>query len=369
MQRIQCAVCLSQSLQVEYSMENYPITFLAENTQEKADQLISHTLISCSNCNCLQLQNLVDPAVLYEMYHNNSKSPVWIKHHKLLADFIYEGLSSIDTKYIIEIGGSSGVIAEQLSLKSDVRYSIFDLCDHDPKIPNVTFQKGNCETHDFPSESAIVMSHVFEHLYEPHKFIQNMSRNNIQNIFLSIPNMTLQMANKIHPVIYQEHTYLCELNDVEYICSNYGYKLVKSFFYDIHAILLHFQKTDEPFDVALTRPRDVVTNIVAVYNEKQSIARGLCLDAPYFVIPACFSGLLIYYNIQDRYKANCLGFLDNDTTKTAKRIYGTSLTVYRMEKVKEYIGPLHIVIHRGAYVDEIVTQLKSYKDDIKFHFV
>jgi hypothetical protein len=350
-------------------MKNYPIKFLAEKHSEAFDEVIDHELVSCEQCNCLQLRNLVDPTILYSMYHNNSKSPVWLTHHKILAEFIYDGLSDQLQKNIIEIGGSSGVIAEQLSLKNDVYYSIFDLCDHDPKIPNVAFQQGNCETFDFPPDASIVMSHVFEHLYEPRKFVKNMARNKIQNIFLSVPNMSLQMENKIHPVIYQEHTYLCELNDIEYIFSCYGYTLKKSYFYGIHAILLHFVYTPQMKPIELSRTRATVDKLIKVYEEKAEIAKNIVLDKAFYVIPACFSGQLIYYNLQDQYKSNCLGFLDNDTTKTNKRIYGTCHFVYRMEEIQKHEEPILIVIHRGAYVDEIVKQLKGLKPNIEFYYV
>jgi len=303
------------------------------------------------------------------MSHNSSKSEVWLKHHKLLADFIYEGLQEYPLKKIVEIGGSSGVIAEQLSQYKDVEYTIFDLCDHDPKIPNVNFLVGNCESADFPQDSSIVMSHVFEHLYEPNKFIRNMARNNICSIFLSVPNMTLQLANKIHPVIYQEHTYFCEFEDIKKIFAEYGYICKKEHFYGIHAILIHFEKTSGPIEIVRKRNYTTVKTILDVYYEKKRIAESLVLDSPYFVIPACFSGQLIYYNILPQYKKNILGFLDNDKTKTGKRMYGTDAFVFRMEEVLKYQGSLKIVIHKGAYVEEIVKQLQGYKSDIEFLYV
>lgn len=366
--RTECAVCCSVELKQEFSLKNYPIKFLGD-ADSKNDQVIDHTLVSCKSCFCLQLQNLVDPTILYSMSHNSSKSEVWLKHHKLLADFIYEGLQEYPLKKIVEIGGSSGVIAEHLSGYADVDYTIFDLCDHDPKIPNVKFLVGNCESADFTDDSSIVMSHVFEHLYEPNKFVKNMARNNIRSIFLSVPNMTLQLANKIHPVIYQEHTFFCELDDIKMIFAQYGYKTKKEYFYGIHAILIHFEKTSESVELVRSRDYSTVKTILDVYTEKKRITEALVLDSPYFVIPACFSGQLINYNILPQYKKNILGFLDNDKTKTGKRMYGTDVFVYRMEEVLKYDGPLKIVIHKGAYVDEIVKQLTGYKSDIEFHYV
>lgn len=368
--RTECAVCCSSKLKEELSLKDYSIKFLAEGaSSSEGDQTIDHTLVSCEDCYCLQLKNLVDPKVLYSMSHNSSKSEVWLKHHKMLAEFIYTGLEHIPQKKIFEIGGSSGVIAEQLSLLKDVEYTIFDLCDHNPNIPNVHFKVGNCESADFPSDSSIVMSHVFEHLYKPKEFVKNMARNNIQNIFLSVPNMTLQLENKIHPLIYQEHTYLCQLEDIKNIFAQNGYKTKKEYFYGIHAILLHFEKTTELVEVKRERTYNTVAQILSVYSEKKKIAEGLVLDTDYYVIPACFSGQLIYYNIQPQYKKNVLGFLDNDKTKTSKRMYGTNVFVYRMEEVQKHEGPLKIVIHKGAYVDEIVKQLQGYKSDIEFLYV
>lgn len=367
--RTECAVCCSASLKEEFSLKNYPIKFLSENTDSKNDQVIDHTLVSCQKCFCLQLQNLVDPKILYSMSHNSSKSEVWLKHHKLLADFIYEGLNGQPLKKIVEIGGSSGVIAEQLSKYNDVQYTIFDLCDYDPKIPNVNFLVGNCESADFAQDTSIVMSHVFEHLYEPNKFVRNMARNNIRSIFLSVPNMTLQLANKIHPVIYQEHTFFCEIDDIKKMFAEYGYHSKKEYFYGIHAILIHFEKTPDVVSIEEKRDYSTVKKIIDTYHEKKQIAESLVLDSPYYVIPACFSGQLIYFNILPQYKKNILGFLDNDKTKTGKRMYGTDAFVFRMEEVKKYEGPLKIVIHKGAYVDEIVKQLQGYKSDIEFLYV
>lgn len=369
MQRTECAVCLSDKLASKIILNNYPIKFLGETDTTDLDKTIQHELVCCEDCNCLQLKNLVDPDILYNMAHNSSKSEVWLTHHKILANFIYDGLHHLTQKDIIEVGGSSGVIAEQLSLKDDVNYTIFDLCSENPNIKNVGFIVGNCETADFPADSSIVMSHVFEHLYEPNKFVKNMSRNNIQNIFISIPNMSLQLENKIHPVIYQEHTYLCEMEDIEYIFSKYGYSIQKTFYYGIHAILIHFRKTDTLIPVVRKRSVETINKIIRMYSEKATLASSFILETPYFIIPACFSGQLIYYNIDDKYKQNILGFLDNDKTKTGKRIYGTPHTIYSMEEIKKHPQKISIVIHRGAYINEIVSQLKSYKEDIEFNYV
>jgi hypothetical protein len=49
-------------------------------------------------------------------------------------------------------------------------YTVFDYSlDQAIRRDNVNYIEGNCENFDFPQDSNIIMSHVFEHLYEPKK--------------------------------------------------------------------------------------------------------------------------------------------------------------------------------------------------------
>jgi hypothetical protein len=367
MQRTNCVICLSDKLELTYSIPNYPITFIAnKNSSKLNDTYINFNLISCQICGCVQLENLVNPAILYDLPHNSSGSKVWEKHNDILSDMVIEEATR-SKRNVIEIGGCSGILAKIVKQKNNlVSYTIFDICNNNPNIKNIDFILGNCEEYDFPSDSIIVLSHVFEHLYEPHKFVKNMKKNNIKDIFISIPNMTAQIKHNIHPVLYQEHTYLCELNDIKYIFSYYGYSIKSQYNYDIHAILLHFTISDIPLEDIIKPNFDRITYIKKMYTEKYIKTKNLVLEKPFYIIPASFSGLQIYNNINDKYKENILGFLDNDKNKVGKRFYGTDTFIFNMEHIKSYDNEIIIVIHQGAYINEIMNQLNSYKNNIKF---
>ena len=369
MERKRCTICLSANMELVVHLENYPIKYIPSKESSEPDIFIDHDLLGCKECGCVQLKNLVDPKLLYDTPHNSPTSEVWKIHHELFAKFIKNSLTMDHTIKIIEIGGYIGLLAEKMNQYDNINYSIFDICEHNPNLPDVNFICGNCETYDFPEDSVIVMSHVFEHLYEPRKFLENMQKNKIRDIFISIPNQTLQMKNNIHPVLYQEHTYLGEFNDIEYIFSKYSYELKSSYEYGIHALLCHFSLTDKKLTVTLKKDTNRIEFIKNQYREKFESTK--CLDIPenFFIIPACFSGQLIYHNIKAEYKNNLLGFLDNDPTKTGYRFYGTSKYIYRMEEVCNHKGTLKILIHKGAYVNEIVKQLNTYKSDIEFIYI
>jgi len=367
MQRTHCVICLSDKLELIYSIPNYPITFIAHKTSNKLnDTYINFNLISCIKCGCIQLQNLIDPTILYNIPHNTSGSKVWNKQNDILSDMIIQEVIS-SKRNVIEIGGCSGILAKIIKQKNNsIPYTIFDICDNNPNIDNVDFILGNCEKYNFPSDSIIVLAHVFEHLYEPHKFVSNMKKNNVKDIFIAIPNMTAQMENNIHPVLYQEHTYLCELNDIKYIFSYYGYAIKSQYNYDIHAILLHFTISNKPLEVIIEPNFDRITYIKKMYAEKYLKTNSLVLEKPFYIIPASFSGLQIYNNINDKYKENILGFLDNDKGKIGNRFYGTDKFIFNMEHIKSYDNEVIIVIHKGGYINEIINQLNTYKNNIKF---
>ena len=41
-----------------------------------------------------------------------------------------------------------------------------------PNIENIEYISGNCETYNYTGINTIIMSHVFEHLYNPKEFIK-----------------------------------------------------------------------------------------------------------------------------------------------------------------------------------------------------
>lgn len=366
--RSKCVVCFSNKVEGLIEFKKYPIKFMTTKESDSiSDIYINQELLKCVECGCVQLKYLVEPELLYDLPHNTSGSKVWDKHIMLLTDLILKETSNIINKEIVEIGGSSGILANSiLTNESNIDYMILDLCNN-PNIKNIKFIEGNCETYNFNTDSIIVMSHVFEHLYEPRIFIENLKKNKVKNIFISIPNMRAQIKNNIHPVIYQEHTYLCEEIDIEYMFNIYKYKLNKKIIYDIHAILFHFI-LDEDINYIITKNSNLerIDTIKKMYDNKSKIINNIKLEEKYYIIPASFSGQLIYYNLCDKYKRNILGFLDNDKGKKDKRFYGTNSYIYSMEKVKEYNDNLTILIHNGAYINEIIEQLSMYKSNINF---
>jgi hypothetical protein len=263
MERTHCVICLSE-LSLSYSLNDFPKTFLPTLENIETDKFINLDLYGCKNCGSVQLKHLLDPNELYGTSHNITyNTPIWKEHHRLLCNFICDNIET-NNKEIIEIGGYSGVLANLITQKdSDIKYTILDLCDINPNIENVKFINGNCETYNFDKDCSIVMSHIFEHLYQPNKFINNIKDNGIQNVFISIPNMNAQIKNNLIPIIHQEHTFLCDYETIIYLFSKGGYLCKSSYFYKEQSIFFHFINSS---NVTVDSSYFDIKRIDSVYN-------------------------------------------------------------------------------------------------------
>ena len=175
----------------------------------------------CINCFSVQLMTLLNPDIVYnenDYYLPLSNSYTWVQHNISLVQFIITHINLNNS--IIEIGSSSFCIGKHL-IHYYNDYTVFDYSINNcNKQNNVKYIEGNCETYLFNNNSTIIMSHVFEHLYEPKKFINNCKNNNVKNIIISIPYMDNE-----HFFVNNQHTFLYNKEDIVYLFSLFNYKL------------------------------------------------------------------------------------------------------------------------------------------------
>ena len=171
----------------------------------------------CPHCFSVQLMTLADPLVLYDKnYIQPFQTHLWTQHNLSFIAFIAKHCSP---QPLLEIGSSSFCLGKHL-IHYYPDYTVFDYSiEQAIKLPNVIYVEGNCEEYDF-SQPCIVMSHVFEHLYEPKQFIQNCLRNKVKTILLSVPSMESQQLH-----VCSQHTFQYNAQDIVYLFGLYEYKL------------------------------------------------------------------------------------------------------------------------------------------------
>lgn len=183
MSEVTCLSCNSTRLLPIYSQSKTPVSIGCTLQPHQQDQYKDIEYSFCRSCGCTQIINPVDRELLYKESHNNTYStPTWALHHKEFSDFILSNALSDD---FLEIGGSPGVLAKLIKAKKPrCKYAILDLCDSDPNIENLTYIQANCEDYTYVNRPTLLLSHVFEHLYNPLFFLQNISKGNIPEVFI-----------------------------------------------------------------------------------------------------------------------------------------------------------------------------------------
>jgi len=353
--RKQCVLCQTKALKTFVTMENFPI----KCCNDDQNQHINWDLVigNCEYCGSVQQMNLLSPEILYGGKYplDTTHSPIWNKHHDDFSEFIK---STLDTsKHIVEIGSSSQVLIKRLqSLYRN--YTVFDFSiETANKLEGVQYIAGNCENYQFDGNIVIIMSHVFEHLYNPHKFLENCKNNNVADIVISIP--TMEDLERIH--LTREHTFMYNNNDISYLFSLYGYKLSSTKTIDF-SIFYYFQKTNEIEIVERTLVPNRYVNSEIYFKKKYTVPEKS------FLIGAGFWSQVLLYNITN--KENIIGVLDNDPTKQNRIYYNTNLMIQPFSVLKNYDTATHVLILSNKYwTQEVVQLINKINSSIKIVYL
>jgi hypothetical protein len=323
--------------------------------------------VGCLNCGCVQLKELADPKKLYEdAYNVVFNYPTLKKHYDLFSDFILKNITH--NNELFEIGGSNGALARVIKSKMDTKYTILDLCDRNPNIEGVEFIQGNCEEVDCPDNTTIVMSHVFEHLYEPDKMVETFKNKNIQQIFISNPDMIAFMKQNDLSVINFEHTFFCDTVYLDFLFNKHGYFRKDVCSFEGHSIFYNYIKSDDENTIPETEIKNnvyLMEEVKTYLINREKVISELNFENDVFICPAGNYGQMIYYFLNSDSKKRILGFLDGDTFKIGKKVYGTDIMAFKKDKVCEYDN-VDVVLCVEKFRDEIKREISTLNSNVKF---
>jgi hypothetical protein len=365
MLRTKCVICEADSFTNLFTLTDYPIVSYSGILEASTDEFSDCVLVNCTACGTVQLEHLIDPVKLYRDSQNSTENtPTWKEHHRLFADFVSE---RIDTS-LLEIGGNSGCLYHLLKEKIS-NYTILDLCDSEDRPPTVKFIQANCEEVDLSAHTHIALSHIFEHLYTPRKFIENLSNAQVQSIFISIPDMNALSDSKNLALINNGHTFFIGDTEIRYLFSQYGYSCAATTAFRRHSLFYHFvyDKSSSPLPLYINMGESA--HIKKYLSDFAASITNMDIDRPCFICPAGHYGQRIYYYIKKytNYSKYILGFIDNDHTKQGKRVYGTPAYAYSPDVLTTHKeNKVSIILYAGPYNTELKTQLNTLHSDIQF---
>ena len=326
--------------------------------------------IGCIDCGCVQLQNLFNPSEIYNQPLECFYGDTLKRHYELFNDFIIKNINYQENLFF-EIGGSYGRLAKMIIEKYkeeniEIKYQILEFSSEQyPLIENVEYKSGNCENYIYTNINTIIMSHVFEHLYEPRKFIKKISDANIKNIFISIPDMDGLTKNKDVNNLNILHTFYLNSKFLIYIFNEYGYELKDIYNYENNSIFYYFIKTQNTIKNIEYINIELLETIKDFYEDMQKLISNININTKFFICPSGFYGKFIYYYLVSNTKNNVIGFLDSDPKKIGKRLKGTKCKIYEKSIIKNYEN-ITILIVSEKHKNELKKELLTYNNNINF---
>jgi hypothetical protein len=366
MLRNKCVICENCNLSDVFDIIGTINTFSTDIFLPNEIETLN--FVGCLKCGCIQLKNLFDPSKIYSQPMQCINGTSLNEHYKLFCDFIIKN-KIVDDYSFFEIGGAYGRLAKLIinyykNINNiNIKYKIleFDTTNY-PPIENIDYINGNCETYNFKNIKTLIMSHVFEHLYEPRLFLKNISESNVSQVFISIPDMeSLSKLGDINNLnIY--HTFYIDTKFITYLFNEYNYILKNTYNYSNNSIFYYFVKEQR------TITNDFMINIndnslISIqcnfYKEIKNKINNIIIEQPFFICPSGLYGRFIYYYLNENVKKHVLGFLDSDPMKIDKRLCGTNCLTYKKEKIIEYEKPIILIVSKKHY--------NELKDELILH--
>lgn len=362
-----------QNLEHLYTFKDFPTFVGCVETPKSEDMVANMVWDICKDTGLIQLRKLLPLEILYLDQHNDGTGKIWQDHYTAFAKFLYK----YKPKNILEIGGAHDHIAiNYWKLDPKVNWATIE-----PNPQNITSKKIKVIKSWFDEGfranmpvDTIIHSHVFEHSYEPFKFIEHIGKflkKGDRHIF-TFPNLLPMFENKWTNCLNFEHTALLTEEITEYILKKFGFIILEKQYYgDPHSIFYATEKSDTPISLPAMENKydkykklfmDYINYHIDMINELNGLTKKS--TAPVYLFGAhIFSQTLIQFGLKtDR----IISILDNSPMKQGKRLYGTDFIIESPKILKDK-GPINLILKAGIYNDEIKKDiLENINPEVTF---
>jgi len=356
-ERTECMMCKSTDLT---PLWNNPYTIalgcyvVEDKNHEKCK--MPFNILKCGKCCAYQTHYIGNPQIIYN-YQAKCHGSIRNTMNELFANFI---LDNQDINHIMEIGAGNGSISEYILNNKQVKYDIVDPT-YSGKEEHRTIYRTFIEDYENNITSdTIIMSHVFEHFYDPVAILDIFKKNEtIKYIYLNFPDLERYILEGNYHVLNPEHIFFVENSFIVDLFNNHGFKINRTYYHENHSVFFEFVRTDtEP--VELVNKINVNTyfeNIFAKINRINALIKEYPSHNTY-IWPCSMHTTYLFALGLDEYKITAL--LDNAPHKIGKYLYGTELLCKPLTSILESNESAIVILNGGCYNKEIInTVLKK----------
>lgn len=363
--RIQCIFCKNKTSK-KFFREDKDMYISSNVCDVICKNTIPYNILICNNCGCYQNLYLGDINLVYSDNHNNVViSDIWIKHYDAFYIFITNTKHLINQSNILEIGAGNNHIVDLFLSNGYNNYTILE-----PVITNkndgVKYISGWLEEYTTDERFDItILSHVFEHLYNPDVLFNIKTK----YIALSIPNIPKYVDNDISNFLNIEHTYYFEEEHITTLFNNNNFKLISKEYYKDHSIFLLFENdyTLNHTSYSHIDINDIDRKLNLYFNNIIKLITHInsytsTINKKFALFPCnMYVQYLVTLGLNIK---NIEYFYDNSVSKLDQYLYGTNIICKNLDFYVEN-NEYEIILLGFLYNQEIISVLN--KNNIKYY--
>lgn len=331
---------------------------------------IPYNIFICNLCSTVQNKYLGNLEEIYRINHADGTGNTLISLHNKTANLIEKYIDKITG--ILEIGSSYGILADIILKKMELKYNIIEPCFKGIRENKIIYDDFYENIDDTKIDAnTLVISHVFEHFYNPIEILDKIFLNkNITNFFLIFPDLEYYINNNVFHVLNTEHTYYIDNNFLINQLKNYGFDLIDKDFHLNHSVLFYFERINniknniihKNINFSLDNYFNKIFSIIELFNNEINNKKNKKI----YIWPSSIHSLYLFtfglnYNNLD-------GMLDNSINKIGNKMYGTNLKISSFnEMINENNENTIILLNGGIFNREIINQTINSK--IKFVYI
>ncbi len=364
---------ISQPIPPHKNLE-FPVLPVCVETPKEEDMFAPFNICMCEDCGLIMLREVVNPEILYKIFHSDGIGRVWDEHYSKFSDLIKKHTPS---GRILEIGAGQGkLISKLLSLYStgvEVMDPLYEGPSENVRVHRELLTEESARK--LPEEfDAVISSHTLEHFLEFKEYFKNswkiLKKDGL--LFTSIPNQELSFMKGYGNQLNFEHPSVCMNAHWFYLHYIYGFRIKEIYFFHDHSVQIVAQKAKGPIeyevDVKELSKKILIqywNNIKERMNKIKQFAKP---DKENWIFGASnLSQPLFMYGLEEDYFK---GVLDNSPLKHNKRLYGTNLICRKPEEiVNSNKDDLRVFLNLAHYNQEVFEQLKNLNPNIECIFL
>lgn len=358
-ERSKCLICDSDDLSTLFD-KDYSVAlgcYSVENTEKSL--FMPYNILKCNSCLTFQTKYLGDVNVIYD-YSAGAYGSIRGSMNDLFSDFI---LQNNDIKGVVEVGAGNGNLADIILNKNELSYSIIDPT-YSGTINNRIIQREFIENIDEIKTEAntLVMSHVFEHFYNPSLVLQKIEKcKNIEYIYLSFPDLEYCIKHDSYHVLNPEHIYYIENQFINAYFEKYGFKSLRTYHHKNHSVFFEFKRnTSDASESIKLQNKSSLNDVTEFFNRVEmrisyihNEIDKLPSRCKVYIWPCAMFTTFIFalgLNIN-----RISGILDNSPLKIGKYLYGYNIKCISFDEILQKTEHCAIILNGGCYNQEIDT--------------